>query len=164
MTREFSLLGFVEHLGHAAAEARREAHHALERAAVLVEAEAKAEIGHYQDEARPFVAWAELAESTKADRVAQGFPADEPLLRTGDMRDSIHHKVEMTGSFKGEAMIGSDSPIAEYQELGTSRIPPRSFLGGALVRKSHEVVHILGAGVVKGLIGEEVAGGYLPIA
>ena len=34
-----------------------------------------------------------LAESTQAERVVQGYPANEPLLRTGELRDSIEHKL-----------------------------------------------------------------------
>ena len=135
-----------------------ETHKALERAAKVVEAEAKREIGHYQSAAGPFAAWAELADSTKADRVAQGFTENDPLLRTGDLRDSITHAVG-----HHEAVIGSNSDVAVYQELGTRRIPPRSFLGGAMVRKSDTVAAILGAGVVKGLVGEQVVNRYLPI-
>ena len=39
-----------------------------------------------------------------------------------------------------KATVGSNSDIAVYQELGTSRIPPRSFLAGAL---HHEIPEIL---------------------
>lgn len=161
--QEFTLENFIGHLGVLGAGQHPAGHHALEQAARLVEAEAKAEIGHYQAEAAPFVAWAELAQATKDDRAAQGFPEDEPLLRTGDLRDSISHTVEMSGAGHGEAVIGSPSEIAVYQELGTQKIPPRSFLGGALVRKTHEVVDMLGHGVTAGLLGEGVRGGYFPI-
>ena len=104
-----------------------------------------------------------MADSTKSERAALGYPENEPLLRDGTLRDSIKHKVVMTGISSGEAHIGSDSPIAEYQELGTSRIPPRSFLGGALMRKTAEVVKIVGSGAALGLAGVRVADGYLPL-
>jgi phage gpG-like protein len=103
---------------------------ALERAARMIEHRAKEKIGEYQEQAGPFIAWAELAESTKADRARQGYPDDEPLLRTGELRDSIEHFVA-----DGEAHIGSNNDIAVYQELGTEHIPPRSFLGGCRRRK-----------------------------
>ena len=154
--REMSLTSFIGHLGGMSVALGAHTGHALEKAAQIVEKEAKAEIGHYQDAAGPFAGWAELADSTKADRAAKGFPENEPLLRTGELRDSISHKVEVTGPVSGKAVIGSDSDIAVYQELGTKNIPPRSFLGGALVRKSHAVAELLGASVHKALIGESV--------
>lgn len=119
-------------------------HEGLKRAAVIVETEAKAEIGTYQPEAGPFAAWAELQDSTKEDRVRKGFTENDPLLRTGNLRDSIEHTVG-PGSV---AHIGSDSMIAVYQEMGTVRIPARHFLGGAAFRKEHEVREVLGHGVV----------------
>lgn len=154
MSGLLSLLGFAEHIGRLIAEAAIEEHEILEHAAKVIEKEAKAEIGNYQNQAGPFSAWAELADSTKRDRVNKGYSDDEPLLRDGDLRDSIEHTVT-----DHEAHIGSDSPIAEYQELGTDRIPPRSFLGGAAFRKAPEIAEfagtemtafLSGAGVFKG--------------
>lgn len=161
--RDFTLAGFLAHISAMAAKMHREMHHALERAAVVVETEAKAELGTYQDQAGPFAGWAELADSTKADRVAQGYTENEPGLRSGEMRDGIGHHVEMTGVMTGEAQIGSNDDKMLWFELGTANQPPRSALGGALVRKSDEVTKIIGHGAVKGLVGEGVAGGFLPI-
>lgn len=50
-------------------------------------------------------------------------PHDVPWMISGELRDSI-------GSTMGEneALVGSTSPIAAYQEFGTSTIPPRPFL------------------------------------
>jgi HK97 gp10 family phage protein len=158
MAREVTLSGFIAHLTAASLAVRNHQHEALEKAARVVEAEAKREIGHYQGEAGQFAPWAELADSTKADRVRQGYAENEPLLRDGTLRDSIGHVVR-----GNEAVIGSASEIAVYQELGTDKIPPRSFLGGALVRKSDQVAQILGEGVVKALVGPGVFQGRLPI-
>ena len=156
--REFSLAGMAAHCAAMMAEVEHETHHALQRAAMIVEAEAKREIGTYQGQAGPFAAWAELTEATKADRVAKGFTENDPLLRTGDMRDTIGHRVA-----GHEAVVGSDSDIAVYQELGTSHIPPRSFLGGAAFRKAEEVAQTLGHAAVLGLVGRgertEIEGG-----
>ena len=155
---DFTLAGFAAHLASLTVEIEHETHDALEEAAMIVQTEAKAEIGRYQDEAGPFAAWAELADSTKADRVSQGYTENDPLLRRGDLRDSIEHTV--TGHV---AHIGSDSPIAEYQELGTQKIPPRSFLGGAAFRKGHEVAEIIGSRYAAVLTGHAVQGGPVPI-
>ena len=56
--RDFSLDGFLRHLPGLVSEVHHATHSALERAAVVVEAEAKGEIGTYQPEAGPFAAWA----------------------------------------------------------------------------------------------------------
>lgn len=139
-----------------AERADREARSALDQAARVIQREAKASIGDYQGAATPFGAWPQLAESTQRDRVAQGFTPNDPLLRTGHLRDSIGRRVG-----DREAVIGSDEPVAVFQELGTRTIPPRSFLGGAAVRKTDEVVAILGGRVVAALRGE--SGAAVPI-
>lgn len=122
--------------------------HGLEVAARTVEATAKAEIGRYQDEIGPFPAWAELAESTREDRVRQGFTGNDPLLRSGELLHSIGHET------KGrQAVIGSTSEVAVYQEFGTAKIPPRPFMGPA-VERNHEVIRTLvGTAAVQGLLG-----------
>ena len=107
----------------------------LTKGAIRLERRAKSKIGHYQDEQGPFEAWRELAESTKADRRQRGYNEDDPLLRTGDMRDSIQHTVEAK-----EAVVGSTSVIAMYQETGTPSIPPRSFLGSSAVQEAPAIV------------------------
>lgn len=126
-------------------------HAALQAAGEIVQKEAKDEIGSYQGAAGPFAAWSPLAASTIDDRVHQGFSPDDPLLRTGDMRDSIGVVVD-----GHEAYVGSNDDKAVWQELGTSKgIPPRSFLGGAAVRKSKEVSEVIGREMVAALIGEQ---------
>jgi HK97 gp10 family phage protein len=130
----------------------------LEKAARVVEKRAKEKIGEYQDQVGPFIAWPELADSTKADRLRKGFSEDEPLLRTGAMRDSIEHMV-----VDNAAYVGSNSDIAVFQELGTSKMPPRSFLGGALAEKTDDVCEIIGESTYNALIGKDVVGGKMEI-
>lgn len=131
--REFSLGGFAAFLGAAAVGVERAKHEALEKAAVIVEQEAKRVIGTYE------YGWPPLAESTLKKK-----GADTPLLETGKMRDSISH--EVTGD---EARIGSPEDTALWQELGTSKIPPRPFLQGAVQHKMPEVCEVIGHTVVK---------------
>jgi len=153
-----TLTGFITHLAAAQALVARASHSSLEQAARVVEREAKAKIGKYQTQAGPFAGWAELAQSTKDDRVRQGFPENEPGLRTGQMRDSIGHAVG-----RNEAVVGSNDDKLVWFELGTSKQPPRSVLGIAAAHKGPEVARILGGGVVKSLVGQGVFGGKLPI-
>ena len=153
--KSFNSFGaFAQHLAALGSVAAFDAvnHHLLEESAQMIEKRAKDKIGEYQAAAGQFAAWAPLTQSTKEDRVRQGFPDDEPLLRTGGMRDSIEHK-----SDSQEAHIGSDSDIAKYQELGTSKIPPRSFLGGAAFEKASEVVDLIGEGMTMHLEGKGLA-------
>jgi len=159
--KEFNSLGaFAEHILKVALAEEIALRKGLSKAAKLVEKEAKSEIGTYQGAVGDFAAWADLAESTKEDRVRKGFSEDDPLLRSGELRDSIGMTMSTTGL---EAQIGSDLDIAVYQELGTEHIPPRSFLGGAMARKLPQIKTILGASVLAGLVGEEVHLGVLPI-
>ena len=159
MGGEFSLEGFVAHMAGMAASVDAHIEHDLEHAAQVIEAEAKSSLGEYQAAAGPFAAWAELADATKDDRVRQGFPENEPELRTGELRDSYEHTVS-----GHEAEIGSNSEVAEWQELGTSKMPPRSILGSAAVRRTPDVLRILGEGYVAALVGEQVHLGRIEIA
>jgi HK97 gp10 family phage protein len=140
--REFGLLEFVSFLGTLPMEIEHANHSALEKAAVIVESEAKRVIGTYD------YGWAPLAPSTLENKAA-----DTPLLETGEMRDSIEHN-----SDHKEAHIGSNNDKALWQELGTRKIPPRPFLQGALQHKKGEVLHVIGREVVGALAGEVVTG------
>jgi hypothetical protein len=71
------------------------------------------------------------------------FPTPKPLLRTGEMRDSIEYVVA----------VGSDLDVAVYQELGTSRIPPRSFLASAAIASDDRIHRLAAASVVGVLAG-----------
>jgi hypothetical protein len=157
-----TLPGFIGHLAGAAAALHHHEHRAMERACKMVQREAKREIGKYQGAIGPFMAWQPLAESTLEEKFKLGYTgqksADDPLLRTGIMRDSIGIAVG-----EREGVVGSNDDIAEYQELGTARIPPRSFLGGAAARKGPQLARILGLSPVVALVGEEVAGRALRI-
>jgi hypothetical protein len=158
LMREMTLEGFIAHLtGSIGALAAAEGH-AMEQAAKVVEAHAKKIVGVYQTDTGQFPAWAELADATKDDRVRLGYSENEPGLRSGDMRNSIDHKAE-----HNEAVIGSDDQHMVYFELGTSKQPPRSVLGSAVVQTEHAITEILGSSVVRALVGEEVVDRYLLI-
>jgi len=154
MTMEFgSLADLAMHLGlKVAAGIEKEIGHGLERAAQAIETTAKEEIGTYQDAAGPFPAWAPLAESTVADRIAKGFTPDDPLLRTGDLRDSIIHEVEGL-----EATIGSTDEKMEYMEFGTIKMPPRPVMGPALFHNAEKVQKLIGNAAVSVMVGGDPA-------
>jgi hypothetical protein len=114
----------------------------------VIQKDAKARIGSYQDAQPPFGAWPPLTPQTQAERVAQGFTPDDPLLRTGELRDSI-----VTEHTFLETVVGSKMPIAAYQEYGTAHVPPRPFIGPAAVAKMDTVCKMLGTRAVLGLSG-----------
>jgi hypothetical protein len=153
-----NMLDFAEHLAVVAIAVEITEKEILEYGAKVIEKRAKEKFGEYQQQVGPFIAWPELAESTKADRTAQGYPEDEPLLRSGETRESIEHTVD-----RHEAQIGSNSDILVYQELGTQHIPPRSTLGGAAAEKSKEIADKAGRAIITTLIGEKVFEGALLI-
>ena len=155
---ELSIAEFVARLAEVTIATEHETRAALEESARLVESEAKSEIGDYQPEAGPFAAWAELADATKQDRVAQGYSENDPLLRSGALRESIEHTV-----MAREAHVGSNSPVAIYQERGTGKITARSFLGGALFRKQDEVAEVCGRHFIGALAGRHMSDGEVRI-
>lgn len=123
-----SLLSFAAHVASMVAMVEHANHSALEKAGKIVEKEAKRVIGTYDYN------WTPLAESTLARKAS-----DTPLLETGEMRESITHTVQ-----DHTAYIGTDNEKAIYHELGTSRIPARPFLRGALDEKIDEIVEATG--------------------
>jgi phage gpG-like protein len=148
--REFSGFGrFATHLAALAIEGEAVTEHLTQKSAEDVQKNAKARIGEYQDYTGPFNAWAPLAESTMEDRAAKGYAPNEPLLREGDLRDSI--EIERRHD---EAVVGSKSDIALWQELGTDRgIPPRPFLGPALYDSKLDICERAGNTTLAWLMG-----------
>ena len=157
---DFSILGFVAKLTEMTIATEEVSRSSLDEAARIVQKEAKDSLGEYQTDNGPFLDWAELADVTKDDRAKRGYPENEPGLVTGEMRDSIERTVETEG-FGGVAHIGSDNDKLVYFELGTDVQPPRSVLGGALFRKTDEVVALIGSSVVGALVGDEVFNGAI---
>jgi HK97 gp10 family phage protein len=122
----FASLGAA--LAGLAVELDRHAHKAMEEACVILEDDAKDAIGTYR------YGWPPLGPAAVAKH------GDTPLLDTGEMRDSIQHTVVSSH----EGYVGTNSTYAKYQEFGTSKIPPRPFLGGAIHAKRDEVVKCFG--------------------
>lgn len=128
----------------------------LEKIAQKIEDTAKAEIGTYQDAIGPFPEWAELAESTIEDRVRHGYNPDDPLLRSGEFRDSFTHETE-----GGEAIIGSKDRRAPWFEFGTTKMEPRPSLGPAVEHNKMQIKRILGEAVIEGFVGASPIHGSL---
>lgn len=153
MTEIHSLISFVEKLAAAEIAIQAETHAALDEAAKVIQRDAKRRIGHYQDAVGPFQDWADLTDETQAQRERMGFTPNDPLLRTGELKDSIVREVE-----GNTAVIGSHLDKAEYMEFGTKRVPPRPFLGPASFANSEKVQELIGEAAVRGLFLNRTAG------
>jgi hypothetical protein len=75
----------------------------LERACKMIEKAAKHAIGTYEFN------WPQLAADTQAERARLG-PPNEPLLRRGDLKNSISHYVDKA---EPAGYVGSTSEIAK---------------------------------------------------
>ena len=162
-----SFADFARDLGAAVVIYEHHKEKILDHIGKMVEEEAKDVIGTYR------YGWPQLAESTQKWRESQGYTPNDPLLWSGAattaaergharsmglrigghwksegegalIRDTISHEVV---SHESAVDIGSESKIAAYQELGTSRIPPRSFLRMAAEAKEPEIVEHIGGRV-----------------
>ena len=167
--REFaSFRAFAEYLSGLLAREEEAAKAGLEAGIAIAHAESQAEIGHYQNGIGPFEDWGPLAYRTVRDRKRLGFTPNDPLLRSGTLRDAIESRVDVDAR---EAAIGVPSRmvddasrpgrqvdigvIAEVQEEGTCRQAPRSFLGGAMCRRADEIVDATVKPLIRLLEGEE---------
>lgn len=93
-------------------------------------------IGHEMPE------WPPLADSTVEEKIRLGYTGQvsdtDPLLRTGDMRDSIG--VEQAGLV---VAVGSPEKVAFWQEMGTTKMPPRPFLSLAMRNSLEHAVELM---------------------
>ena len=106
---------------------------------------AKSKLGEYQ------TGWPQLHESTQSEREELGFPANEPLLRSGDLRGSIRVTVRPL-THGGDVYIGSNEAQARMMELGGPTpfggyVPPRPYLAPALVEQEKHVAKKVGNAV-----------------
>jgi HK97 gp10 family phage protein len=127
----FGLAEFALHLKEIEREMNELGPAIIRRACMMVAAEAKRVLGKgYED-------WPEL----KPETIARKMLGNSPLLETGEMRASIQWSTSHDGL---EGHVGSNLDRAVYQELGTSRIPPRPFLAGALHHEVDAIVKMAG--------------------
>jgi phage gpG-like protein len=112
----------------------------LHEAAEIVKDEAKRWIGEEHD------IWPPLAESTINEKERLGFEVPKPLLRTGELRDSI--RAAVVGM---HAEIGTDHRLGPIHEHGTNHVPPRPFLGPALLTKTPEAIAAIEANIAKAI-------------
>jgi hypothetical protein len=120
-----------------------------------IAARAKDKLGVYQGTVAEFPAWESLADSTVLERDRLGYPADEPLLRAGDLQQAI---TTWPGSGPREWMVGippgdPNQAAGMAAELGTQHEPQRAFLGPAVIEAGQDITGYardMVAAVVKG--------------
>lgn len=125
------LLQHAQHLSH---------RDGLEAAAVIVENESRASLGTYQQAIGQYEAWAPLTEATETRKTAIGAPVGAPLIREGDLGQAFSHEVSGDSS----VTIKNTDPSAIPLEHGTKHMPPRPFLGPAVLRKTDEIAQVIG--------------------
>jgi HK97 gp10 family phage protein len=84
----------------------------------------------------------------KPETIARKANGDTPLVETGELRDSIEHN-----SDSKEGYVGTNNEKAVWHEFGTSKIPARPFLGGAVAAVGDEVKELFGVAAQKAIMG-----------
>ncbi len=131
MTGVFSILGFVAQLKAIEHDMHELGPAIVARACQMVCAEAKRVIGEGYPE------WPALQPETLARKMM-----NTPLLETGELRASIEWNSHGNEGHNDKAV---------WHELGTSRIPPRSFLMGAAMRMEVKI-HAMAARAVMAVL------------
>ena len=162
MANLFSITGFVEAIQNGI---RAHSHHtetAVKDAAVEIQRRAREKLGTYQP------GWPELADGTKKQRVALGWSENDPLLRSGELANSIGYRVHwswrgwdaavgvpdvMIGDGSKENPMRSAATVAMVMELGSPRhnVPARPFLGPTGAELAPQLAHQIARKVVAGL-------------
>jgi phage gpG-like protein len=137
----FTVLGFVAQLKMIEHDMNDLGPAIVARACEMVCAEAKRVIGTYD------YGWPQLSPATLAHKFF-----NTPLLETGEMRASIEWNAE-----GNQGYVGSNSDKAVWQELGTSKIPPRPFLAGAAMAMEDKIHKMAARAVVAVLMGKGLA-------
>ncbi len=147
----FTLGEFAARLAGMSADVKAAEEEIVVRGCKMIQKTAKGMIGHEQ----PY--WPALAPATIEDKQRKGFKVPAPLLRTGEMRDSIQVNAPLDENGVTVGYVFSDSVIAKYQELGTSKIPPRPFLGAAAMGRERDIHEMAGKVFMRTMLhgGEE---------
>jgi HK97 gp10 family phage protein len=113
----------------------------------LVKAKAKEMIGH------ELPLWPPLRPATVADKARRGYvgriSATDPLYREGSLRESIAMDADPAAL---AVIVGSNDRVGAYQEIGTSKMPPRPFLMPAMMQSQEAIAEKLGKSAVSLLV------------
>lgn len=161
MTEFKTFAGFARHLDRLAAFAPEVIDSIAERAGEGIRDAAVAKLGHYQGASGPFEAWAPLSPWTQIDRQAQGFTANDPLLRSGQLSQAITMTVTHNGAVIGVKPGPHTEPNGHTEDVGEIAInmelggvaPPRPFLGPAAFESKKKVGRMAGIALIAWLTG-----------
>jgi phage gpG-like protein len=129
-----SLASFAAHIAVIKHDTEKVQHEIIRKACQMVFAEARRVLG------TEGCNWPALSPATEKTQPGM-------LLESGEMRDSIQWSA--TGN---EGRVGSDLDKAVWHELGTLKIPPRSFLAGA-AHAMAPAIHKMAARAVMAVLG-----------
>jgi len=125
-----TLAEFSEVVADMASRVPLEIGNVAELTGLSAKAKARSLIGQERPE------WLALADVTVEEKTRLGYvgrvSATDPLLRTGEMRDSIEFELLEDLGTGVSAVIYSNDEKAVVQELGGGYIPPRPFLATAM--------------------------------
>jgi hypothetical protein len=110
--------GLAEHMRKAAAKLPKAIEKELDTQGALILTEIKAKFGTYQ------AGWPQLAEVTQEQRTKLGFSPNDPLFRSGDLRDAV--KAERT-DFK--LFIGIKDGAVTLEAPGSKPVDAALVLG-----------------------------------
>jgi hypothetical protein len=137
----------------------------LEGSAKYLEHECKEALGTYQE------GWPELSDVTQIERDRWGYPSDEPLYVTGELRSHIEHSVDagrleaavgVPSEIVGEHDSDDMDPHTRYrdigqvaldQEMGTGHIPARPFLGPTAAKHHDKIAAMVAEPVQRAIAG-----------
>lgn len=110
-------------------------------------------LGEYQPAIGFFPAWELLADSTLAEKARLGLPSPSPLLRSGELQDSITFETQVSPA-SAVVILYSTSEYAPVQELGggPSNIPPRPFIGPVPFERQEVWEHFIGTKITANII------------
>jgi HK97 gp10 family phage protein len=120
----FTLASFAAHLGAINADLKLAGEGIIAEWCWNVRENARHAIGTYA------YGWQPLSDSTIEHKGGR----DEPLLDTGQLRDSIGIKL-----FPNRGVVGTNDETAEWHEYGTSKMPPRPFMLPAAFQATKEI-------------------------
>ena len=97
-----------------------------------------------------------LAPATQDWRTRYGYTPDDPLVMTGSLRSSV---VMNPGFLSAE--VGSADPRFQWQEFGTSKIPPRPVFQISIANTAIQS-SMIGAKVIGRMFGDPIASVPIP--
>lgn len=135
---------FSKHIKKVSSQYKDRESKSLNSIGAYLEKKSQDTIGYLQEGGGSFASWPELKEATKKDKERKGYAFKEdfnPLYRTGHLKKSISHVVNRSSH---TVFVGSPLDVALYQEMGTDKIPARSFLGLTFFKEKPQIQYMLG--------------------